>query len=98
MCTYRAICGHRRPPALPQQSSGSSALRRDSPQGDLRVVILSTRVGMRTGPFTLSCLSLAPRMRSAHTAGGQGGGRERGMAGSGGRQVGAQPAAAPIHS
>lgn len=38
------------------------------PQGDLRVVIFSTRVGMRTGPFTFSCFSLAPRIRSAHTA------------------------------
>ena len=27
----------------------------------------STLVGMRTGPFTLSCFSLAPRIRSAHT-------------------------------
>jgi len=41
------------------------------PQGDLRVVIFRQRVGMRTGPFTLSCLSLAPRIRSAHTAGRQ---------------------------
>lgn len=40
-----------------------------SPQGDLRVVMRSTLVGMRTGPLTLSCLSLAPRIRSAHTAG-----------------------------
>jgi hypothetical protein len=43
-----------------------------SPQGDLRVVMRSTLVGMRTGPLTLSCLSLAPRMRSAHTAPGGG--------------------------
>jgi hypothetical protein len=28
-----------------------------SPQGDLRVVILKIFVGMRTGPFTLICLS-----------------------------------------
>lgn len=40
-----------------------------SPQGDLRVVMRSTLVGMRTGPFTLSCLSLAPRIRSPHTVG-----------------------------
>lgn len=38
-----------------------------SPHGDLRVVMCSTLVGMRTGPFTLRCFSLAPRMRSAHT-------------------------------
>ena len=40
-----------------------------SPQGDLRVVMCSTLVGMRTGPFTLRRLSLAPLIRSAHTAG-----------------------------
>ena len=39
-----------------------------SPQGDLRVVMCSTLVGMRTGPFTFRCFSLAPRIRSAHTA------------------------------
>ena len=33
----------------------------------LRVVILSVRVGMRTGPLTLSCFSLAPRTSSEHT-------------------------------
>lgn len=45
-----------------------------SPQGDLRVVMRSTLVGRRTGPFTLSCLSLAPFTRSADTAGGRGSG------------------------
>ena len=39
-----------------------------SPQGDFLVVMCSTLVGMRTGPFTLRLLSLAPLMRSAHTA------------------------------
>jgi hypothetical protein len=39
-----------------------------SPHGDLRVVMSRRLVGMRTGPFTFSCLSLAPRIRSAHTA------------------------------
>ena len=43
-----------------------------SPQGDLRVVMCSTLVGMRTGPFTLRRLSLAPLIRSAHTAGREG--------------------------
>merc|ERR1719278_1500448 len=38
-----------------------------SPQGVFLVVILSTLVGILTGPFTLSSLSLAPLMRSAHT-------------------------------
>lgn len=32
------------------------------------MVICRTFVGIRTGPFTLSPLSLAPRVRSAHTA------------------------------
>ena len=39
-----------------------------SPQGDLRVVMPRILVGMRTGPFTLRCFSLAPRIRSADTA------------------------------
>merc|ERR1719427_2229014 len=38
-----------------------------SPQGVLRVVIRRTLVGMRTGPFTFSCLSLAPRTSSEQT-------------------------------
>lgn len=38
-----------------------------SPHGDLRVVIRIVLVGMRTGPFTRSSLSLAPRTRSEHT-------------------------------
>ena len=49
-----------------------------SPQGDLRVVMRSVLVGSRTGPLTLSRLSLAPLMRSAQTMdpGGGGGGGE----------------------
>ena len=39
-----------------------------SPQGDLRVVILSTLVGRRTGPFTFRCFSFAPWISSSHTA------------------------------
>jgi hypothetical protein len=39
------------------------------PEGPLRVVMRSVLVGMRTGPLTLSCLSLAPLIRSAHTEG-----------------------------
>lgn len=38
-----------------------------SPQGVLRVVILSVFVGSRTGPFTLTSCSLAARIRSEHT-------------------------------
>uniref|UniRef100_A0A1I8GGM3 ANK_REP_REGION domain-containing protein n=1 Tax=Macrostomum lignano TaxID=282301 RepID=A0A1I8GGM3_9PLAT len=38
-----------------------------SPHGVLRVVRLSTFVGIRTGPFTGRFLSLAPLIRSAHT-------------------------------
>ena len=38
-------------------------------KGDLRVVMCSTLVGMRTGPLTLRRLSFAPLIRSAHTAG-----------------------------
>merc|ERR1712060_571647 len=38
-----------------------------SPQGVLRVVMRRVLVGIRTGPLTLSCLSLAPLIRSAHT-------------------------------
>ena len=37
------------------------------PQGDLRVVIRRTLVGRRTGPLTLSCLSLARWIRSLET-------------------------------
>jgi hypothetical protein len=39
-----------------------------SPQGDLRVVMWRTLVGILTGPLTLSCLSLAPFTKSAQTA------------------------------
>lgn len=39
-----------------------------SPQGDLRVVMPRILVGMRTGPRTFRCFSLAPRIRSADTA------------------------------
>ena len=38
-----------------------------SPHGVFLVVIRNIFVGIRTGPFTFSCLSLAPLMRSAHT-------------------------------
>merc|ERR1719251_892751 len=38
-----------------------------SPQGVLRVVIRRVFVGMRTGPFTFSSLSLAPRIKSPQT-------------------------------
>merc|ERR1719266_1065063 len=38
-----------------------------SPQGVLRVVMRRVLVGMRTGPFTFSSLSLAPRIRSPQT-------------------------------
>jgi len=38
-----------------------------SPHGVLRVVMRSTLVGMRTGPFTFSCLSFAPRIKSEQT-------------------------------
>ena len=38
-----------------------------SPQGDLRVVMWRTLVGILTGPLTLSCLSLAPFTKSAQT-------------------------------
>merc|ERR1719244_1115117 len=38
-----------------------------SPHGVLRVVMRSVRVGMRTGPLTLSCFSLAPRTSSEQT-------------------------------
>merc|ERR1719166_659286 len=38
-----------------------------SPQGVLRVVILRVLVGILTGPFTFSSLSLAPLMRSLQT-------------------------------
>merc|ERR550519_1121311 len=38
-----------------------------SPQGVLRVVMRRIFVGMRTGPFTFSSLSLAPRIRSPQT-------------------------------
>ena len=39
-----------------------------SPQGDFLVVMCRTLVGMRTGPLTFSCLSLAPVIKSEHTA------------------------------
>ena len=38
-----------------------------SPQGVFLVVIWRTLVGILTGPFTLRCLSLAPRTKSAQT-------------------------------
>lgn len=38
-----------------------------SPQGDLRVVMRKTLVGMRTGPLTFKRWSLAPRIKSAQT-------------------------------
>ena len=38
-----------------------------SPHGDFRVVKCNVFVGIRTGPFTLSRLSFAPRIKSAHT-------------------------------
>merc|ERR1739849_65768 len=38
-----------------------------SPQGVFLVVILRTLVGILTGPFTFSSLSLAPLIRSWHT-------------------------------
>ena len=38
------------------------------PAGAFRVVMCSTLVGSLTGPFTFSCFSFAPRMRSADTA------------------------------
>merc|ERR1719376_80986 len=38
-----------------------------SPQGVFLVVILSTLVGILTGPLTFSSLSLAPLIRSWHT-------------------------------
>ena len=47
--------------------SNLSQVLEPSPQGVLRVVIFRYFVGIRTGPFTLSFLSLAPRIRSAHT-------------------------------
>lgn len=37
------------------------------PQGDLRVVMRRTLVGRRTGPLTLSCLSLERWIRSEQT-------------------------------
>jgi hypothetical protein len=39
-----------------------------SPHGDLRVVMRSVFVGMRTGPLCLRFFSRAPRIRSLHTA------------------------------
>lgn len=38
-----------------------------SPQGVLRQVIRSILVGIRTGPLTRNCLSLAPLIKSAQT-------------------------------
>ena len=49
------------------RGEGAGGWDAPSPQGDLRVVMRRTLVGMRTGPFTFSCFSLAPRIRSAHT-------------------------------
>ena len=42
-----------------------------SPQGVLRVVMRRTLVGILMGPLTLSCFSLAPRIRSLETKIGQ---------------------------
>lgn len=53
--------------------AAEKAVNSPSPHGDLRVVMRRTLVGMRTGPLTLSCLSLAPLMRSAQTAAKDGG-------------------------
>lgn len=50
------------------RSSNLSQVLVPSPQGDLRVVTRSVLVGMRTGPFTRSPFSFAPRIRSAQTA------------------------------
>lgn len=47
--------------------SNLSKVSEPLPQGDLRVVMRRTLVGRRTGPLTLSCLSLARWMRSAET-------------------------------
>ena len=44
-----------------------AVLRRVSPQGVFLVVILRTLVGILTGPFTFSSLSLAPLIRSWQT-------------------------------
>ena len=48
--------------------SNLSKVSEPLPQGDLRVVMRRTLVGRRTGPFTLSCLSLARWTRSEATA------------------------------
>lgn len=47
--------------------SNLSKVSEPLPQGDLRVVIRRTLVGRRTGPLTLSCLSLARWIRSLET-------------------------------
>jgi hypothetical protein len=49
--------------------SKQSQVLEPSPQGVLRVVILRTLVGMRTGPLTRRSLSLARLMRSVETGG-----------------------------
>jgi hypothetical protein len=53
------------PKQFQQQRLGNSSI--PSPQGDLRVVMWRTLVGILTGPLTLSCLSLAPFTKSAQT-------------------------------
>jgi hypothetical protein len=52
-----SVCNHKK----------KSQLLLPSPQGDLRVVMCNTLVGIRTGPFTFNRLSLAPLIKSAHT-------------------------------
>lgn len=47
--------------------SKRSQVLEPSPQGDLRVVWVSTLVGRRTGPLTRSCLSLLRETRSVQT-------------------------------
>lgn len=60
-----------RPPGKPcraaHAASPGQSRRVPSPQGDLRVVMRSTLVGMRTGPLTRRRFSFAPLIRSAHT-------------------------------
>ncbi len=54
---------------LPARTHRATASGTHAPFGVFLVVMRRTFVGMRTGPFTLSCFSLAPRIRSAQTAG-----------------------------
>lgn len=55
--------------------SKQSQVLEPSPQGVLRVVILRTLVGMRTGPLTRRSLSLARLMRSVETGEGRAAGQ-----------------------